>query len=438
MKAYNILLLSIITIIRPLFAQEAAEILRMEDAVAIALENNYDIKIAENNKEISTNNAVRANAGFTPTVTANASYNYSNLNTFTEFATANPPIDVNNAGTQNINAGVNLNYTIFNGGANKYNFLKLESQRNISEIQSDLSMENTVNSVILQYLNLVNFKNSYLVNLESVRLSNDRYERAKINYSYGNIGKLELLNAEVDLSNDSSTLVQSRIQFEKSIKDLNFLMGSSPDLEYDIDTSIQVGNDLDINSLMEQALAQNTQFLLQKSQVENTEYDLNIARSQKLPNLSLNGGYSYARSDFDASFIRQSENLGWNAGISLSYNIFDGNRVKRAEQNSKVQIESQAINVEKAENNLRKDMLKAHKDYESSKELMDLRNNSLQLAQANYSRSMDAFNTGQIAGLELREAQLNLLNAKYSLQLQKLQTKIAEVNIYYLAGALLD
>ena len=46
----------------------AQEVLALEDAVKIALERNYDIKISANNLEIDRNNVNRANAGMLPVV----------------------------------------------------------------------------------------------------------------------------------------------------------------------------------------------------------------------------------------------------------------------------------------------------------------------------------------------------------------------------------
>jgi outer membrane protein TolC len=440
MKDYSLLIIIVLLLfIETATGQELPEQLRMDDAVAIALENNHDIRLSKNLTEIATNNAVRANADYLPTVGLSGSYNYSSQNTYSEFAGDQiPPIDVRGAGTQNINAGINVNYNIFSGGSRKYRYEKLQTERTLSELQERQSIELTVSSVIGQYINLINLNTARNIRRESVILSNDRYSRSFENYRYGNIGKLQLLNAEVDLSNDSSALVQSQIDYEKGKNELCVLMGISPETNFEIDTMVNINESLLLEEFLQKALEQNSNYLAQKARIESAAMDVRINNAQKLPNLSLSGGYAYARSDFEASFITQSENLGWNAGLTLSYNIFDGNRVNRNEQNAILAMKNQDISSDQLEKNLQKDIYNAYEDYAAGLDLIKLRENNLELAEANYERSKDAFSTGQITGIELREAQLNLLNARYQFTLQKLQTKSAEIRLYYLSGSLVE
>ena len=53
------------------FSAQAQDLLTLEDAVKIALENNYDIKIAKNNSKIDATNNNLANAGMLPALNAN-------------------------------------------------------------------------------------------------------------------------------------------------------------------------------------------------------------------------------------------------------------------------------------------------------------------------------------------------------------------------------
>ncbi len=441
MKEFKLLIIFLVgfSLCNTSFAQETQPVLTLEEAIRTALEKNHDIKISEKSTDILVNNAVKSNAGYLPTVAISGVYNYQNENTYSEFnSTEIPPIDVNNAETQTFNAGINLNYSIYSGGSRKYRFEKLQNQLLVGELQERQKIETTISLVVFQYLNLINFNKSYEINKEAIMLSTDRYNRVKDSYSYGSISKLELLNAEVDLSNDSSTLVQAELDYFKAKNELNVLMGLSPEIDFRIDSTINLQKDLELQTFIDKALTNNSQYLAQKALAEGALSDLRVNNAQKLPNLSLSGGYNYARTEFGASFIRLSENLGWTAGLTLSYNVFDGNRVRRNEQNALLQIESQEIGVDKVEKNIQKEIYNAFQDYESGMSLIKLRKSNLKLAETNFDRSREAFSSGQINGIQLREAQLNLLNAKYTLTLQTLVTKRAEVNLYLLSGALVE
>ncbi|MEM8569242.1 MAG: TolC family protein, partial [Bacteroidota bacterium] len=56
------------------------EIMTLESAIDLALENNYGIKIARSNQKIAENNSTLGNAGFLPVVTLDANQNNSQVN----------------------------------------------------------------------------------------------------------------------------------------------------------------------------------------------------------------------------------------------------------------------------------------------------------------------------------------------------------------------
>ena len=56
----------------------------------------------------------------------------------------------------------------------------------------------------------------------------------------------------------------------------------------------------------------------------------------------------------------------------------------------------------------------------------------------NYNRSNERYKLGQITSVELRQAQINLLNAKTSKNLAKYNAKLAELQLLQLTGQLLN
>jgi outer membrane protein TolC len=66
------------------FAQEEEEVITKEEAIALALERNYGIEIAENEVEIAENNQGILNSGYLPSVTGRAGANYDLNDRLTE------------------------------------------------------------------------------------------------------------------------------------------------------------------------------------------------------------------------------------------------------------------------------------------------------------------------------------------------------------------
>lgn len=440
MKTYSLIAIAgLFFATAQLAAQELPETLQIEDAVRLTLENNFNILIARNNESISSNNATIGNAGYLPTVSINGNYNYSEADTRVEFATpGQPPIDANGAGTTTYGAGVTLNYTIYSGGGQLYTYRKLKKEEERGQLQERQAVEQSVLSVLTQYLNAVSLYDAYQNTLESVTISQDRYTRAKEDYGFGNFTRLELLNAEVDLSNDSTSLFQAKLSYEKARKSLSNAMGIDPSASYDVSGTFDYARDLDVDNLLRKALDQNTDYLLAQNAAESSELDLKLSGSDMLPRLDLSGGYSYNKAIYDANFLRSSESLGWNAGVTLSMDIFGGGVKKRARKNARIQKESQEYNRQQSENTLKTNVLNSYEDYNIALQLLELRAKNLELAEASYERSSIAFSTGQITGIELREAQLNLVNARFNLSTQRIQAKLAELTLLNYAGALVE
>lgn len=411
----------------------------IEEVIVLALEKNFDIKIAKNNTVISKNNAEPGNVGYLPTVSLSAGYNYSSNSTKTEFADpGQPAIDASGAVTENLNADLKISYNIFSGGSRNFTYQQLKNQSYQSQLEERQNIEQVVLEVINRFLEAVSLYDAFNISQESMQISLDRFERAKENYAAGNFSRLELLNAEVDLRNDSSNLIQSKLSYQKSLKTLNNTIGIRPDSSYNINGDFDYQEQLTAGALIDKALAENTDYLVSRTSLVNNELDLKINRGSLYPSLDFSGGYGFGKTSYDANFLSSSENLGWNAGITLSFNVFDGGRVKRAMQNSQIRIESQQIAIEKTENTIKTNILNTYDDFVTNLELLALTQRNLESSTVNYERSQEAFGTGQVTGLELREAQLNLINAKYDLSLQRIQTKLSEVSLYFYSGGLVE
>jgi len=339
---------------RPVSAQEIPAILEIEDAINLALEYNFDIKVAKNNTEIGNNNLTRGNAGYLPTVTLNGNYNYNVADSKTEFSNLElPAIDAKGAATTTYGTGINFNYNIYSGGQRNYSYQRLQNDQAQGTIQERRMMEQIVVSVISQYLETVNQYDAYDIAVGSVRISQDRFNRANERYAFGDFSRLELLNAEVDLSNDSTIMVQAELTYENARKDLSNGIGIAPDAEYSVSNSFEYDEELVVDELLEKALSTNADYLLARNAVTDGELNMKLTKSTMMPRLDLTGGYNYSKTNFEGNFIESSRSLGWNAGLTFSFDIFDGGNRKREQQNSRIQLESEQYNLQKSENDLK-------------------------------------------------------------------------------------
>ncbi|MGB6037433.1 MAG: TolC family protein [Cryomorphaceae bacterium] len=417
------------------FAQEVT----LNDAIAIALERNYDVQVASYSYEIEQNNSEIGNAGFLPSVFLQANGSYTNQNTELTFASPEQPgISQDGASTIAYGASANLEYVLFNGGRRIHFLNQLQSLSEDARLRQRLSMESTTLTVSGRFLEALRLKEEVDIQIETVELSQRRLERADQGYQYGNSTKLEVLNAEVDLRRDSINLAQTDLEYTRSLRNLYLSMGIPADTSLALSNEYEFSTVLDKNALLDKALEANTNYLRARNSLFTADENLDVAQSDIWPTLAANAAYQYQYSDFEANFLNTQENLGWNAGLTFRFNIFDGNRVQRNIANAKLNREIAEVEMSRSKNQVVQLVNNAYDTYLTNLELLKISERNLELARTNFTRSEDAFATGQITGIELRNAQLNLSDAQTAIIRQRILTKVAELGLLFEAGTLLE
>jgi len=212
-------------------------VLTAKQAVELALENNYGIKIANTNVAEAKNNATILNSGYLPSLTANAGVNFNIDNTEAEFSNGNVTV-LDAAESSRYNASVDLNYTIFDGLGRAYNYKALKESHKLSKLQACETIEQTILQLFTVYYSLAQAEENTVATVKTLNLSKQRLLRAQYQFNYGQNTKLEVLNAQVDINNDSIVLMNSKQQLNNFKRDLNFVLGQVIDKKIKVDTSI--------------------------------------------------------------------------------------------------------------------------------------------------------------------------------------------------------
>ena len=231
MKRIIIALLFLIPLIQ-LRAQDT--FLSKEEAMQKALENNFGIKVAKSQIEIAKNNKSILNSGYLPSLTASAGANYKNNESTTEYpgqfgenGTQRADLKIENAESQTYNSGINLNYTLFDGLGRFYNFKKLKEQYQLTELQTRETIENTVLQLFSVYFEVARLSENKNVQQQVLEISKQRIKRAEYAFEYGQNTKLDILNAQVDVTNDSISLLNTIQQLANTKRDLNVVLNQN-------------------------------------------------------------------------------------------------------------------------------------------------------------------------------------------------------------------
>ena len=415
----------------------AQDMLAKTQAVEIALENNYNIKIARNNVEVAANDASIYNSGYLPTLQGSAGANYSSGSSRVEFQDGQVN-ETSSAQSYSFNSSLGLNYTIFDGMGRKHNFAKQKENYSISEMQMRQVIELNILDLFRIYYDVARLTTNEINQNETLAISRRRLDRARYGYDYGQNTQLDVLNAEVDYNNDSITYLTIVQELGNAKRDLNVLLGRDVNILFSVDTTIIYEQDIILDVLMEEAKKNNVSILLNKANVQTAEYDIGINRSNMIPSLSANATYGWSQRNNDAtSIFATQKNYGPQAGLAMSWNIFDGGLTKTRVQNAKIFLENQAISLEQNEQVLERNVNNAWAFYRNALFVLEAEKKNLETNQNNFDRSVEQYQLGQITSIEFRAAQLNLLNANLNFNQAKFDAKIAELALLQLSGYLM-
>lgn len=415
----------------------AQETYTLKSCLETGLEQNYSIRMVRNEEQISKNNATLANAGYLPTLDLSARYSGSLNDTENKIRETNETTKTNGVYDQTLNAGLDLNWTIFDGFKIQANYKRLKELERQGETTTRLAIEDFIAELTAEYYNYIQ---------QQIRLKNFRYamslskERLRIveeRYIVGNFSRLDLQQARVDYNADRAQYMKQQEAVETSRICLNELMGYN-DMSQRVHTTDSV---IDLNTLLSydelwKATLNNNASLLKSEQNKTlAALDMKTVKSRNYPYLKLNTGYGYTLNKYEISSTSRRSNWGLNVGVTMGINLFDGNR-KRELKNARIAIENARLEQEELTQALQADLSTLWHAYQNNMKMLKLERENLIAAIENHEIASERYMLGNLSGIEMREAQKSLLDAEERILSVEYDTKICEISLLQLSGGI--
>jgi outer membrane protein TolC len=370
-KSLNIFLIVLILLTPKLVKSQ--EVFDLSRCVLTGLENNFSLKIAKTQEQITDNNYTLGNAGYLPTITTTNRFGGTLNNTNQKLSDDSRNI-TNGVHNNSGSANVNLDMTIFRGFQVQTTYQKLNELKQAGELNTQMNIEDVVSRIIAEYYlhvqQLILSKNlAYAVSLSR--------ERARIDeqrYLLGSSSKLELLQSVVYLNADSSRYAKQTENVLASQVRLKKLMALE-NLEENIflqDTSINIDTSLVYSNLLNNTLQQNTGLLLAQKDQIISELDYKIISGRAYPYLNVSSGYTYSYNRYEVGNLKNQQVNGMNYGITLGMDIYDGFERRREKMNAKIAIETQNYQYQEIEQEVKADLVTIYYAYENNLRLIKL------------------------------------------------------------------
>jgi outer membrane protein TolC len=414
-----------------------ADTLTINRAIALALEQSYAIRIAKNDANIAKVNTSYAAAGMLPTISATAGQT-GGVNTINQSLLSGQEIVRESAGNTGTNAGIALNWTLFDGFGMFANYDRLQALQNIGELRLRASMQQTIGNVMRAYCAMIRNQALIQAAIERVNLSNEGLRLASLRYSVGRSGEQEELQANVELHADSTALLRLLEQLRQSRLQLNNAIGGYADTLYAVSNEFPT---FDINAdILNSDLVRerNPELMAVKAGTIAADAMLRQMEARAYPTLSLNSEYNFNQASNDGSFVVSSRVRGASFALTAQYSLLDGFRL--GQQIEAAGIEKQNTELQSAQvlDNLMASHGIAKGAYLTGISIVAMQEQNITLAEKNASIALERYKQGALSNYDFRISAQSVFDAKSTLAQARFEKALSALELLLLTGSLQD
>lgn len=410
-----------------------SEILTLDDCMRIALKNNVELKRAKNSATMAKSNDFQAIMNFLPSVNAFADYRFANGTNFNNFTG-----ELVNASFRDSYPGVQANWTVFNGMSNVYNKKSSAERLEASTHQIQAQKQLVQSTVLGSYLAVV-------LDRENIKIAHDRIElleaqlgRAKNRYDVGVANLEQVYNFQSQLANERLNLVTLQNQLMSDKLNLAQILRLENIVtleiaEYDFQGGEQLLAKESFKSLLDQSMSYSPQLKSAEAFASAADYTSKASHSSYLPSVNLIGNYSTQFSTLNAGengevpIMEQYQNLTFKSvRLQVQIPIFNNYLARNQVQRARVNYENAILDLEQAEmtvtNTIQQvylDLVSAQEAYKAAEENLNALNQTFEFVKTRYEAGNTDFYTYLESLNSKNRAELQLINAKYSIVFRK-------------------
>ncbi len=394
--------------------------LTLEKAIALALEQNQDVLIADQERYKANAQVAEARAGAFPRLSLQGQYSRF-INKPVMFIPANTPLLNPTNSTMTLSLGSNNTYAMTAQFSQTLFDRRVGVALDIADTYeqfSEQSYQATRESIALSVK-----KAFYLVLLAQKLVDANRqgydvvranFENVQAQYRHGNAAEFDLLRANVQLANTEPLVVSAENSLVLAKNSLKFLLALPLEQEIALEgdfTFEEISPDT-LAAAGKKALASNPSILGLGLQESMLEKNISVARAAYFPTLSLVGAYQWQTQDNTYQFSKYLWARTFNVGLQLSLTLFDGfGTSARSDQAS---IDWQKIHYArmKAEEGLRIQIQSAELKMAEAKQRIKGQEKNIDQAQKAVRIAQTRFKSGVGTQLELLDTQVAMTRAQ--------------------------
>jgi outer membrane protein TolC len=414
--------------------------LTIEEAIATSLQNNYNILLAKNDSAAAALDYSYKNAAFIPRLNGNIGTVWNN-NAQKQILADGSKRESKGLKSNNINAQLALNWTLFDGLKMFATRDKLEEFVKLGELGIKNQMTNTIATVINTYYNIVRQKQQLKAIEEQMALSQERVKLAQYKLDIGVGTKPDVLQGKVDLNAQKAAQLSQQTLIAQLKEELNQQMNLQQSTLYEVSDSIPINTVLSLSDIQSGTENNNPSLLIAKKNIDIAGLTLKERKAERFPVVSFNSAYNFNRlenkaviNNFSTLFNRSK---GFNYGLTASIPILNNLNTRRLIKQAQLDIQYQQIVYDNQKTLLNLSIINAFTAYEQQKKALALEEESILLAKENVSILFQVYKLNSTTLIQLKEAEKSLGDAYNRLIAARYSTKLAETELLRIKGELI-
>ena len=441
MKRFSLLFV----ILFPVLANSQNKLLTVEEAIATALQNNYDIILSKNDSSVAALDYSFRQGAFIPKLTGNFGITWNDNNQKQEFNTG--VIKKGSVKSNNFSTSVNLNWTLFDGLKMFVTRDKVAAFIKLGELEIKSQVVNTIAEIINTYYNIVRQKQQLKAIEEQMAISQERVKLAVYKLDIGVGTRPDVLQSKVDLNAQKAAQLQQQTLIDQLKEQLNQLMNPKAGIQnqkqtagFEVVDAIPLNTALTLGDIQSSIETNNFILKIAKKNIDIAGLTLKERKADRFPVVSFNSAYNFNRSDntlaLNPALPLFTRNLGFNYGITASLPILNNLNIKRQIKQAQLNIQYQQLVYDNQKSLINLSVINAFKDYEQQKKALALEEENILLAKENVEIILQVYKLNSTTYIQLREAQKSLEDAYNRLIAARYNTKLAETELLRLKGDL--
>lgn len=421
------------------FSSAAQRVLTLEEAIATALQNNYDIRLSKNDSAVAALDYSFRNAALYPRLNGSIGTTWNN-NDGKQTLADGTKREQNNIKSHNLNAALNLNWTLFDGMKMFATRDKVAEFVRLGELGIKNQVVNTVANVINTYYNIVRQKQQLKAIEEQISLSQERVKLAQYKLDIGVGAKPDVLQSKVDNNSQKALQLEQQTLISQLKEQLNQAMNVTERTFYEVADSIPLNTSLSLGDIQNGLEAASPVLQMTRKSLDIAALTLKERKADRWPTVSFNSVYNFTRTN-NQSVINPfsplfNQSKGFNYGLTAAIPIFNNHLVKRQIKQAELDIQYQQVVLENQKSQLNLAVINAFLEYEQQKKALALEEENIILAKENVSIVFQVYKLNSNTLIQLKEAERSLNDAYTRLITARYNTKLAETELLRLKGDL--